>query len=111
MYLVPDVVFEVLDNLFVRSAIDDIEEYAWCWFNPDLRLLRACGDDMNCDVFAKWQQAHAVPRRDGEGLVVAFNPLELAAPLYGLFGGGIDAAGGLAEVEGGFTHSWTSYFN
>ena len=45
-----------------------------------------------------------MPRRDGKSLVIAFYPLELAAPLYGLFGGGINAAGGLIEVEGGFTH-------
>ena len=45
-----------------------------------------------------------MPRRDGEGSVVTLNALELAASLYGLFGGGIDAAGGLGEVEGGFTH-------
>ena len=45
-----------------------------------------------------------MPRRDGEGLVVAFDTLELATPLYCLFGGSIDAAGGLGEVEDGFTH-------
>ena len=39
-----------------------------------------------------------MPCRDGEGLVVAFNALELVASHYGLFGGGIDAAGVLAEV-------------
>ena len=45
-----------------------------------------------------------MPRLDNEGLVVTFDMLELAASLYGLLGGGIDAAGVLAEVEGGFTH-------
>ena len=45
-----------------------------------------------------------MPRRDGKSLVIAFNPLKLATPLYGLFGGGIDAARVLAEIEGGFTH-------
>ena len=46
-----------------------------------------------------------MPCRDGEGLVVAFNPLKLAALLDGLLGGGIDATGGLGEVEDGFTHN------
>ena len=36
-----------------------------------------------------------MPCRDGEGLVVTFNALELAALLDGLLRGGIDAAGGL----------------
>lgn len=45
-----------------------------------------------------------MPRRDGESLVIAFNPFELATPLYGLFGGGIDAAGVLGEVESCFSH-------
>ena len=39
-----------------------------------------------------------MPCRDGEGLVVAFDTLELAAPLYGLLGDGIDTAGVLAEI-------------
>ena len=46
-----------------------------------------------------------MPRRDGEGLVVTFNPLELATLLDGLLRGGIDATGGLGEVEDGFTHN------
>ena len=36
-----------------------------------------------------------MPCRDGEGLVVTFNALELAALLDGLLRGGIDATGGL----------------
>ena len=43
-------------------------------------------------------------RRNSEGLVITLNPLELAASLYGLLGGGIDAAGVLVEVEGGGAH-------
>ena len=60
---------------------------------------------MNCNVLAKRQQAHAMPRRDGEGSFVTLNTLELAAPLYGLFSGGIDATGRLTEVEGGGAHN------
>ncbi len=50
-------------------------------------------------------------RRDGENPVVAFNPLELAALLYGFFRGGIDATGRLSEVEGGGTHNSENYNN
>ena len=46
-----------------------------------------------------------MPRRDGEGLVVAFNTFELAAPFYGLLGSSIDAASVLAEGEGGSAHN------
>lgn len=46
-----------------------------------------------------------MPRCDGEGSIVALDTLKLATPLYGFLGGSIDAAGILAEVEGGFTHS------
>lgn len=52
-----------------------------------------------------------MPRHDGEGPVVALDMFELTAPLYGLFGGGIDAAGVLAEVEGGFMHYYANYSN
>lgn len=45
-----------------------------------------------------------MPCRDGEGLVVAFDTFELAAPLNGPFGSGIDAAGVLCKVDGGFMH-------
>lgn len=45
-----------------------------------------------------------MPCRDGEGLVVTFDALELAALLDSLLRGGIDATGGLGEVEDGFTH-------
>lgn len=45
-----------------------------------------------------------MPRRDGEGLVVTFYPLELAALLDGLLRGGIDTTGRLGEGEGRFTH-------
>lgn len=46
-----------------------------------------------------------MPRRDGKGLVVTFDAFELAALLNGLLRGGIDAAGGLGEGEGGFAHN------
>lgn len=59
---------------------------------------------MNCDILAEGKQTHAMPRRDSEGLVVAFYPLKLATSFYGLFSGGIDATGGLDEGEVGFTH-------
>lgn len=62
---------------------------------------------MDGNVFAQRKQAHPMPCRDGEGLVVTFNALELAALLDGLLRGGIDPAGGLGEVEGGFTHDAT----
>ena len=62
---------------------------------------------MNGDVFAKRKQTHPMPCRDGEGLVVTFNALELAALLDGLLRGGIDAAGGLGEGEGGGAHEDT----
>lgn len=52
-----------------------------------------------------------MPRRDGEGLVVTLDTLELAAPFYGFFGGSIDAAGGLGEVEDGFKHNSENYNN
>lgn len=60
---------------------------------------------MDGDVFAKRKQTHPVPYRDGKGLVVTFNALELAALLDGLLGGGIDATGGLGEVEGSGAHN------
>ena len=59
---------------------------------------------MEGDIFAEGKQTHPMPCRDGEGLVVAFNTLELAALPDGFLRGGIDATGGLGEVEGGFTH-------
>ena len=52
-----------------------------------------------------------MPCCDGEGLIIAFDTLELVAPVYGLFGGGIDAAGVLAEIESGFTHCPENYNN
>ena len=60
---------------------------------------------MDGDVLAKRKQAHPMPCRDGEGMVVTFNAFELAALLDGFLRGGIDATGGLTEVERGFTHS------
>ena len=65
---------------------------------------------MDGDILAERQQTHPMPRRDGEGLVVAFNTFELAAPFYGLVGGSIDAARVLVEVEGGFTHDWSKHW-
>ena len=59
---------------------------------------------MDGDVLSKRKQTHPMPCRDGEGLVVTFNAFELAALLDGLLRGGINATGGLGEVEGGFTH-------
>jgi hypothetical protein len=53
---------------------------------------------MDGNVLAERKQTHAMPRRDGKSLVIAFYPLELVTPLYGLFGGGIDTAGVLTEV-------------
>ena len=50
---------------------------------------------MDGNVLAERKQSHSMPRRDGKCLVVTFDMFELAAPLYGLFGGGIDAAGEL----------------
>lgn len=50
-----------------------------------------------------------MPCRDGEGSVVTFDALELAALLDGLFRGGINATGGLGEGECGFTH-WVTCF-
>lgn len=47
-----------------------------------------------------------MPRRDGEGLVVTFDTLELAALLDGFLRGGIDAAGGLGEDEGRGAHNF-----
>ena len=55
---------------------------------------------MDGNVLAKRKQTHSMPRRDGESLVVTFDMLELATPFYCLFGGGIDAAGSLGEIEG-----------
>lgn len=40
-----------------------------------------------------------MPCRDGEGSVVTFNALELTALLDGLLRGGINATGGLGEVQ------------
>lgn len=62
---------------------------------------------MDGNVLAERKQTHSMSRRDGENPVVAFNPLELAALLNGLFRGGIDATSGLVEVESGFTHNAT----
>lgn len=45
-----------------------------------------------------------MPRRDDEGTVVTFNALELAALLDSLLRGGIDATGGLGEIEGCGAH-------
>ena len=59
---------------------------------------------MDGDVLAKRKQTHPMPRRDGEGSVVTFYPLELAALLNGLLGSSIDATSGLGEVEGGGVH-------
>ena len=52
---------------------------------------------MDGDVLAQRKQTHPMPCRDGEGSVVAFNPLELAALLDGLLRGSIDATGGVGE--------------
>jgi hypothetical protein len=43
-------------------------------------------------------------RRDGKSLAITFNPLELAALLYGFLRGSIDATGGLGEIEDYGTH-------
>ena len=51
-----------------------------------------------------------MPCGDDKGPFVTFDALELPAPLYGLFGSGIDAAGVLVEVEGGFTHDWSKHW-
>ena len=59
---------------------------------------------MEGDVLAQRKQTHPMPRRDGEGLVVAFDALELAALPDGLLRGSINAAGVLVEVEGGGAH-------
>lgn len=59
---------------------------------------------MDGDILAERQQTHPMPRRDGEGVVITFNPLELATLLDGLLRGGIDATRRLSEVEGGGTH-------
>ena len=64
----------------------------------------ACGNNMDGNVLAERKQTHSMPRCDGEGLIIAFDAFELAAPFYSLLGGSIDAAGRLAEVEGGFVH-------
>ena len=66
---------------------------------------------MDSDVLAERQQTHSMPRCDGEGTVVTFNPLELAASFYCLLGGSIDTSGVLAEVESGFTHNSENYNN
>ena len=52
-----------------------------------------------------------MPRRDNKGSIVAFNAFELATLLDGLLRGGIDATGGLVEVESGFTHNSENYNN
>lgn len=52
---------------------------------------------MDGDVLAKRKQTHPVPCRDGEGPIIAFYPLELAALLDGLLRGGIDTTGGLGK--------------
>lgn len=53
-----------------------------------------------------------MPRSDGESSVITFNPLELAALLDGLLRGGIDATGGLSEVEGCGAHiAFSSIYN
>lgn len=62
---------------------------------------------MDGDVFAKRKQTHPVPCLDGESTVVTFDALELTALLDGLFGGGIDATGGLVEGEGRGAHEDT----
>lgn len=59
---------------------------------------------MDGDILAERQQTHPMPRRDGEGVVITFNPLELATLLDGLLRGGIYATGRLVEIEGGGTH-------
>lgn len=59
---------------------------------------------MDGDVFAKRKQTHPMPCRDGKGLVVTFNALELAALLDSLLRGGIDATGRLGEGKGGGAH-------
>lgn len=64
---------------------------------------------MDGDVLSKRKQTHPMPCCDGEGLVVTFDAFELAALLDGLLRGSIDAAGGLGEGEGGFTH-WVTCF-
>jgi len=56
------------------------------------------------DVLAQRQQTHPMPRRDGEGLVVTFNPFELAALLDGFLCSGIDPTGGLGESKDGSAH-------
>ncbi len=60
---------------------------------------------MDGDVFAQRKQTHPMPCRDGEGLVVTFDALELATLLDCLLRGGIDATGGLGEIESGSTHN------
>lgn len=59
---------------------------------------------MDGDIFAKRKQTHPVPCLDGEGTVVTFDALKLATLLNGLLRDSIDAASGLGEGEGGFTH-------
>ena len=66
---------------------------------------------MDGDILAKRKQTHPVSCRDGEGLVVTFDALELAALLDGLLRGGIDMTGGLGKVEGGFTHKESLSFS
>lgn len=62
---------------------------------------------MDGDDLAQRKQTHPMPRRDGEGPVVTFDALELAALLYGFLRGGIDATGGLGEGEGRGAHEDT----
>ena len=55
---------------------------------------------MDGDVLSQRKQTHPMPRRDGDGLVISFNPLELDALLKGLLRCSINAAGRLVEIEG-----------
>jgi len=109
IHLVSDVVFEGLDVLLVGATVDEVEEDTRGRFYPHLGFLGACGHHMDGDVLAQRKQTHPMPRRDGEGLVVTFDTLELAALLDGFLRGGIDTTGRLGEGEGGFTH-WVTCF-
>lgn len=97
IHLVSDVVFEALDVFLVCAAVDEVEEDARGRFYPHFGFLGTCGHHIDDDVFAQRKQTHPVPCRDGEGLVVTFNPLELAALLDGLLRGGIDTTSGLGK--------------
>ena len=48
-----DVVFEVLDILFVCAAVDEVGEKARGRFYPHLGFLCTCGHDMDSDVLAQ----------------------------------------------------------